>query len=125
MLPDVTHVQNSPFMLAMDGFSGDPMGALDTIRTALPAKHGSLWFAVGVKFTTYQLIETKAVLFVKISDGFTIGILGMSSLSLPDKQFSVGYVELAFLHIMIQQRTCCGLKHNSLMRPISSAAIAA
>ncbi|MGB1567106.1 MAG: DUF6603 domain-containing protein [Candidatus Poseidoniaceae archaeon] len=97
VLPDVTHVQNSPFMLAMDGFSGDPMGALDTIRTALPAKHGSLWFAVGVKFTTYQLIETKAVLFVKISDGFTIGILGMSSLSLPDKQFSVGYVELAFL----------------------------
>ena len=59
VLPDVTHVQNSPFMLAMDGFSGDPMGALDTIRTALPAKHGSLWFAVGVKFTTYQLIETK------------------------------------------------------------------
>ena len=60
-------------------------------------RNGSLWFAVGVKFTTYQLIETKAVLFVKISDGFTIGILGMSSLSLPDKQFSVGYVELAFL----------------------------
>ena len=97
VLPNVTHVPNSPFMLAMDGFSGDPMGALDTIRTALPAKQGSLWFAVGVKFTTYQIIETKAVLFVKISDGFTIGILGMSSLSLPSKEFSVGYVELAFL----------------------------
>ncbi len=55
------------------------------------------WFAIGVKFTTYQVLETKGVLFVKLSDGFTIGILGLSSMSLPTKELGIGYVELAFL----------------------------
>ena len=97
VLPDVTYVSSSPFMLALSGFGNDPMGALDSIRTNLPAEWGSMWFAVGVKFTTYQVLETKAVLFVKIDDNFTIGILGMSSLSLPSKEFGIGYIELAFL----------------------------
>ena len=43
----------------------DPMGALDSIRTHLPAKRDSYWFAVGVKFTTYQVLETKGVLFIQ------------------------------------------------------------
>lgn len=97
VLPNVTHVPDSPFMRALSGFGDDPMGALESIRGALPAKRGSLWFAVGVKFTTYQVLETKAVLFIKISDGFTVGILGMSSMSLPTKEFGIGYIELAFL----------------------------
>ena len=97
VLPNVTHVPESPFMRALSGFGDDPMGALESIRGALPAKRGSLWFAVGVKFTTYQVLETKAVLFIKISDGFTVGILGMSSMSLPSKEFGIGYIELAFL----------------------------
>ena len=97
VLPNVTHVPESPFMRALSGFGDDPMGALESIKDALPAKRGSLWFAVGIKFTTYQVLETKAVLFVKISDGFTIGILGMSSMSLPSKEFGIGYIELAFL----------------------------
>ena len=97
VLPDVTHVPESPFMRALSGFAGNPMSALESIRTALPAKQGSLWFAVGLKFTTYQVLETKAVLFVKISDGFTVGILGMSAMSLPSKELGIGYVELAFL----------------------------
>ena len=59
-------------------------------------KERQLLFVVGVKFTTYQVLETKGVLFIKISDGFTIGILGLSSMSLPSKQFNIGYVELAF-----------------------------
>ena len=97
VLPDVSYVSSSPFMLALSGFGNDPMGALESIRTNLPAEWGSMWFAVGVKFTTYQVLETKAVLFVKRDDNFTIGILGMSSLSLPSKEFGIGYIELAFL----------------------------
>lgn len=96
-LPSVDHVPDSPFMRALSGFGDDPMGALESIRGALPAKRGSLWFAVGLKFTTYQVLETKGVLFIKISDGFTVGILGMSSMSLPSKEFGIGYIELAFL----------------------------
>jgi len=97
LIPDINNVPESPFIRALDGFSNDPMGALDSIRSHLPAKRNSYWFAVGVKFTTYQVLETKGVLFIKISDGFTIGILGLSSMSLPSKQFNIGYVELSFL----------------------------
>lgn len=97
LLPDVTAVPSSPFMTIMDGFGSDPMGALKGIQSTMPAEYGSLWFAVGLKFTTFQIVESKAVLFIKIDEGFTVGILGMSSLSLPSKEFNVGYVELAFL----------------------------
>ena len=96
IIPPTKEIPSSPFIRALEGFSDDPMGALDSIRAHLPAKRDSYWFAVGVKFTTYQVLETKGVLFIKISDGFTIGILGLSSMSLPSKQFNIGYVELAF-----------------------------
>ena len=95
IIPPTKEIASSPFVRALDGFS-NPMEALDSIRAHLPAKRDSYWFAVGVKFTTYQVLETKGVLFIKISDGFTIGILGLSSMSLPSKQFNIGYVELAF-----------------------------
>ena len=97
VLPEVSDVPNSPFIRALNGFGEDPMGALESIRDALPAKRGSLWFAVGVKFKSFQVIDTKAVLFVKISDGLTIGILGTSTLHLPTEALNIGYVELAFL----------------------------
>ncbi|MDA0842711.1 MAG: hypothetical protein O3B67_01990 [archaeon] len=97
VVPKVADVPNSIFMRTLSGFADDPMGALEQIRTELPAKRDSLWFAIGVKFTTYQVLETKGVLFVKLSDGFTIGILGLSSMSLPTKELGIGYVELAFL----------------------------
>ena len=97
IIPTLNNVPESPFIRALEGFGDDPMGALDSIRTHLPAKRDSYWFAIGVKFTTYQVLETKGVLFIQISDGFTIGILGLSSMSLPSKEFNIGYVELAFL----------------------------
>ena len=41
--PDVTMVTSSPFMLAMDSsaLAANPMGALESIRTHLPAERGS------------------------------------------------------------------------------------
>ncbi len=97
ILPDISKLPESLFMQAMGGsLSDDPMGALQAIRGELPAKKDSLWFALGLKFTTYQIIETKAVLYMVLSDSTTIGLMGLSSLSLPSKKFNVGYVELAF-----------------------------
>lgn len=96
-VPDISQVPSSPFMLAMDGFGSDPMGALESIRTHLPAERGSLWFALGVKFTTFQVIESKAVLYIKISnDDFAIGLIGLSAMSLPTPELNIGYIELAF-----------------------------
>lgn len=96
-VPDISQVPSSPFMLAMDGFGSDPMGALESIRTHLPAERGSLWFAIGVKFTTFQVIESKAVLYIKISnDDFAVGLIGLSAMSLPTPEFNIGYIELAF-----------------------------
>ncbi|PXY78501.1 MAG: hypothetical protein CXX81_07435, partial [Methanobacteriota archaeon] len=96
-VPDISQVPSSPFMLAMDGFGSDPMGALESIRTHLPAERGSFWFAIGVKFTTFQVIESKAVLYIKISnDDFAVGLIGLSAMSLPTPELNIGYIELAF-----------------------------
>ena len=76
--------------------ASDPMGALESIRTHLPAEKGSFWFAVGVKFTTFQVIESKASIYIKISDDFAIGLIGLSAMSLPTPDINIGYIELAF-----------------------------
>jgi hypothetical protein len=95
-VPTIQQVPNNLFIQTLEGFS-DPMAALRGIKEFSPTEYGSFWFAVGLKFTTFQIVESKAVLFIKLDSGFTVGIVGLSSLSLPSKEFNIGYVELAFL----------------------------
>ena len=66
IIPTLNNVPESPFIRALEGFGDDPMGALDSIRTHLPAKRDSYCFDIGVKFTPYQVLETKGVLFIQI-----------------------------------------------------------
>ncbi|HIO25607.1 MAG TPA: hypothetical protein EYN17_06805 [Candidatus Poseidoniales archaeon] len=97
-IPDIADVPQHLFIQTLGGgLAEDPMGALNLIKSQFPIEHGSFWFAVGLKFTSFQIIESRAVLFIKIDTGFTIGIVALSAMSLPSKELNLGYIELALL----------------------------
>src|SRR5207302_7369846 len=57
---------------------------------------GEYWFALGVKFTSFELIDSFALLTVILGTEVEIDLLGLSSLSLPPKDPSpIALAELA------------------------------
>ena len=97
-IPSINQLDDQIFLMAMDSSAlcANPMGVLDSIRDQMPAEYGSFWFAIGVKFTTFKVLESKAVLYLKFGSNFSVGILGLSRMDLPSKDFSLGLIELAF-----------------------------
>ena len=97
---DVVDIPGFPLVAAMDGSSGfstDPMGALEDVSTAFPGRRGTFWVAAGVRFTSFVLLETVAVLAVEIGDGVEVALLGVSHAALPDASTPVAFIELALI----------------------------
>ena len=97
---DVADIPAFPLVATMDsssGFAEDPMGVLQSVSTAFPARRGNFWFAAGVRFTSFVLIETVAVLAVEVGDEVEIALLGLSRAVLPDPSFPIASIELALI----------------------------
>ena len=96
---EVVDVPRFPLVAAMDAsspFARDPMGALDTLGSTFPPERGTFWFAAGVRFTSFVLVESIAVLSVEVGDGGTeVALLGLSRMDLPNKDFALARIELA------------------------------
>lgn len=94
---DPNQVPNFLLVAAIDdsSFANDPMGALKSIATNLPARRGSYWFAAGVRFTSFVLVQSVAVIYVALDRGFEIGVLGVSRMALPTEDLAIASVELA------------------------------
>lgn len=103
-LPEPDQVQNFPLVLAArlgTSYLPDP-----TVKAALgkmsaggwvPPEVGSYWVAAGVKFTSFQLIDSFLLLTVQFGNELVIALLGISSLQLPKpgwKGKPYAYVEL-------------------------------
>ena len=95
-LPSIDEVENHLLIQSLGGFS-DPMDALASIKPQFPVKYGSFWFALGLKFKTVEIMETRAVLFARFGDDFTIGLLGLSTMDLPKPSIRIAHIELAIL----------------------------
>jgi hypothetical protein len=91
-------IPNYPLVKAMsEGVGSDPMGALHQMSKAMPPRRGSYWVAAGVKFTTFELISTKALAYVALDRGFEVGLMGLMTMALPEPEHAVVSVELALL----------------------------
>ena len=95
--PDITQIPKFLLVQAIDdpSFGNDPMGALLQIAANIPSRRGSYWFAAGIRFDTFVLIHSVAVLYVALDRGFEIGILGVSRMALPTESVAIVSVELA------------------------------
>lgn len=61
----------------------DPATALSKLEQFVPPERGEYWLAAGVRFTSFDLINSTALLVVEFGHELEIGILGLSWMSLP------------------------------------------
>ena len=95
--PEITEVPNFVLVAAIDDstFANNPMAALKNMATNIPARRGSYWFAAGVRFDSFVLVHSIAVIYVALDKGFEIGLLGVSRMALPTADLAIVSVELA------------------------------
>jgi hypothetical protein len=89
---------NYPLVAALDPHStlaSDPETALDELSAAFPPERGNFWFAAGVSFTSFALVDVTAVVAVSVGDGFQVALLGIGRMALPTTYAPLAQVELA------------------------------
>ncbi|MCU0924506.1 MAG: hypothetical protein MUF44_00255 [Hydrogenophaga sp.] len=86
VVPPIEGLPDFPLVKAMSDTSAvtaSPMDFLHTMGDAVPMERGSYWFAAGLKFTSFSLVQSQALLYVLLNRGLEIGLLGMSRFELP------------------------------------------
>ncbi len=97
---DLSRFGDFPFLKALDPAAqpaSDPMAELASLRQDFPMRLGEFWFAAGISFTSFALVDGIAVVSVKIGDGLEIAILGLARMALPRPEFALVSIELALL----------------------------
>jgi hypothetical protein len=105
LLPTIDKVAEFPLVAAAaagqggpNPFAGktEPTAALEVMERYLPEQLGESWFAFGVQFSSFELIETFALLTVAFGTDLEIGVVGLSSISVPPRaEEPIGYAQLA------------------------------
>jgi len=93
----VDDVASHPLLQAMDAgaISADPMAALRSMRALIPSRRGGFWVAAGVRFTSFGLVQSRALVYLALDGGLQIGVLGISRMLLPSSDDALVSVELA------------------------------
>ena len=58
---------------------------------------GTFWFAAGLSFNSFALVDGIAVVAVQVGDGLDINLLGLARMALPRPQVALVSIELALL----------------------------
>src|SRR5690606_18149061 len=83
---DLSRFGDFVFLKALDVSatpSDDPMEEMALMRTNFPMRRGEFWFAAGISFNSFALVDGIAVLAVAIGDGLEITLLGLARMALP------------------------------------------
>ncbi len=104
-LPPIEEVHNFPLVrgaLEDDYFGSNPdqsiVGAMEKLRDYIPPSVGDYWFAVGIRFSSFEMIQSFALLSVSFGHDVEIALLGMSTLTVPrdaKEGEAIVYAELA------------------------------
>lgn len=114
-IPGQDEVQEFPLLLLAQppapnqpAAAQDPMSVLRILEgeTAPPGfqpkkwiapQPGALWFAIGINFTSFEIVRSKALVVIEPVGDFTVALLGLSTLQLPqpaESSQTYAYVEL-------------------------------
>ena len=97
---DLSHFDQFPFIKALDPAakpSPDPMAELTAIAASFPQALGEFWFAAGISFTSFALVDGIVVVSVEVGDGLQIAIFGLARMALPRPQFPLVSIELGLI----------------------------
>ncbi|MBA2952942.1 hypothetical protein GON03_23220 [Nocardioides sp. MAH-18] len=89
-----------PFIIALDPAAeiGDPMERLRELNVFFPPELGTFWFAGGISFTCFSLVDGVAVVAVAFGKvGLEINLMGLARMALPRPQAALVSIELGLL----------------------------
>ena len=109
VVPDVSGVAKFPLVqwaVGIDAPSSSPTGDVGSQVAAtmqalsqsgvIAPEIGEYWFAIGVHFTSFELLDTFVLVTVSLGNDFELDILGLSTLSLPpDVDEPLAFAQLA------------------------------
>ncbi len=75
----------------------DPMQALVAVRDTFPMRRDRFWFAAGLGFTSFALVDGVAVVAVSFGGGFELTILGLGRMALPRPQVALVSIEIGLI----------------------------
>ena len=87
-IPSIDDVAAFPFVVQVNsnnvfGSSPKPTDVLAKLNDVVKPQVGEDWLAAGVKFSTFKLLDSFALLTGKLGTNFEIALLGLSTLSVP------------------------------------------
>lgn len=96
---DLSRFGEYPLIQALDTAAspGNPMEQLRALGQYFPMKRGTFWFAAGLSFTSFVIVDGIAVVAVEVGDGLDITLLGLARMALPRPQVALVSIELALL----------------------------
>jgi hypothetical protein len=99
IIPDnLSQFGEYPFIKSLDPgatASSDPMGELRLLSEYFPPQTSNFWFAAGISFTSFALVDGVAVVAVSFGQGLEINLLGLARMVLPRPQAALVSIELA------------------------------
>jgi hypothetical protein len=108
-IPAESEVQNFPLVAGLakpaliGGEHPDPKQALLALQDWVKPARGEYWLAAGVQFTTFEIINTNALLIVQFGKEVTISLLGLSTLKQPATGDSYAYAELGIRVVLMPE----------------------
>jgi hypothetical protein len=110
-LPPIEEVANFPLVRAaldpayLSSGPGSLMqDAIGKLQKFIPPSLGDYWFAIGIRFSSFEMIQAFALLSVSFGNEVEIGLLGLAAMTIPkgsEPGKAVAYAELA-LRVVIK-----------------------
>jgi hypothetical protein len=110
-LPPIEEVANFPLVRAaldpayLSSGPGSLMQhAMGKLQKFIPPSLGDYWFAIGIRFSSFEMIQAFALLSVSFGNEVEIGLLGLAAMTIPkgsEPGKGVAYAELA-LRVVIK-----------------------
>lgn len=97
---DLSKFGEYPFIRALDPAApapGDPMAELRSLSAYFPPQLGTIWFAAGISFTSFALVDGVAVVSVAFANGLEINLFGLARMALPRPQAALVSIEIGLL----------------------------
>lgn len=98
-LPGISGVQDFPLVSGVTNGSfqqgQSPDSALTVLNEVIAPEIGQYWLAAGLKFTSFGLLDSFALLFIEFGNTLSIYLLGLTSAPIPKGPLQLAYIELA------------------------------
>jgi hypothetical protein len=96
---DLSKFGDYPLIQALDiaASPSDPMQQLRSLGSYFPMSKGTFWFAAGLSFNSFALVDGIAVVGVQIGDGLDINLMGLARMALPRPQVALVSIEVALI----------------------------